>query len=89
MNTVQTVYTSHIAVPTAAAKTKDIYTCPSKTKGILRSLVCCEYGAAGDTYKVYLRKAGVAAANTNLVVPATVVAANKSEILTFDLGLEE
>jgi hypothetical protein len=74
------------SAPLATTST-DVYTVPVATSSVVSTLVACNRSAAGVSYRVSVRPAGVALANQHYIAYDVTVAANDSTTLTLGLTL--
>lgn len=75
------------SAPSATTAT-DLYTVPSATQAIISSLVVCNRSASDVTYRIAVRPAGAALANSHYVAYDVTVGASDSTTLTLGLALE-
>lgn len=75
------------SAPSATTAT-DLYTVPSATQAIISSLVVCNRSASNVTYRIAVRPAGAALANSHYVAYDVTVGASDSTTLTLGLALE-
>lgn len=72
------------SAPSATTNT-DLYTVPALTSSVVSSMTVCNRGTNAATFRIAVRPAGAAIANSHYVVYDGAIAAN--DMLAFTLGL--
>lgn len=74
------------SAPSATTNT-DLYTVPSSTSAVCSTLVICNYGGQGVTYRVAVRPAGATLANQHYIIYDHAISPQASVFLTIGLSL--
>lgn len=72
------------SAPSATTAT-DVYTVPASTQVVNSSIVVCNRGTAGTTFRIAVRPNGAALANQHYIAYDTPIAAN--DIVSLSLGI--
>ena len=70
----------------AATTPADLYTVPSAKEAVISTIAICNHGA-GDTFTIWIRKAGATAADVHLLAYEVGVDANETFFITAGIAL--